>query len=89
MFLSTVRELLWLSYLFYDFQLAVPLPIHVHCDNLAAVHITNNLVFHEYTKHLATTIIKMSSALEYKNSCAKYVASVATIFCDCNGLNVW
>lgn len=49
---STVRELQWLSYLLQDFHITVPLLIPSYCDNMAALHITKNLVFHEQTKHL-------------------------------------
>lgn len=48
----TTRELVWLSYLFHDFLVPLDLPIPLHCDNLAAIHITKNSVFHEKTKHI-------------------------------------
>ncbi|KAL0440589.1 UNVERIFIED_CONTAM: Retrovirus-related Pol polyprotein from transposon RE2 [Sesamum latifolium] len=49
---STVCELLWISYILGDFGVTVSSPIPFHCDNKAAVHITENPVFHERTKHL-------------------------------------
>ncbi|KAL0305206.1 UNVERIFIED_CONTAM: Retrovirus-related Pol polyprotein from transposon RE2 [Sesamum angustifolium] len=49
---STVCELLWISYILADFGITVVSPIPFHCDNKAAIHITENLVFHERTKHL-------------------------------------
>lgn len=48
----TVGELQWLSYLLVDFGVQVSTPISLFCDNLVALHITKNLVFHEHTKHL-------------------------------------
>ncbi|KAK4383077.1 hypothetical protein Sango_2811500 [Sesamum angolense] len=48
----TVCELQWITYLLRDFQVAVCDPIPFWCDNLAALHITANPVFHECTKHL-------------------------------------
>lgn len=48
----TVCELLWLSYLLKDFHITVPLPVHLYCDNLAAIHIATNPVYHERTKHI-------------------------------------
>ena len=49
---STVCELLWISYILCDFDITVPLPIPLWCDNQAAFHIVANPVFHERTKHL-------------------------------------
>ena len=49
---STVCELLWISYILRDFDITVPLPIPLWCDNQAALHIVANPVFHECTKHL-------------------------------------
>ena len=49
---STVCELLWISYILRDFDITVPLPIPLWCDNQAALHIVANPVFHERTKHL-------------------------------------
>ncbi|CAM8951943.1 unnamed protein product [Rhodiola kirilowii] len=45
-------ELVWLTRLLTDFQVTVPLPIALHCDNNAALHISRNPVFHERTKHV-------------------------------------
>ncbi|KAL0413726.1 UNVERIFIED_CONTAM: Retrovirus-related Pol polyprotein from transposon RE1 [Sesamum radiatum] len=49
---STVCELLWLSYILGEFDVPVLSPIPFCCDNKAAIHITENSVFHERTKHL-------------------------------------
>ncbi|GAA0154212.1 hypothetical protein LIER_37823 [Lithospermum erythrorhizon] len=48
----TVCELKWLSYLFQDVCFPIPRPIVVRCDNQYAIHITENPVFHERTKHI-------------------------------------
>jgi len=49
---ATTSELEWISNLLYDFHLSLSLPITMHCDNKAAMHIAENPVFHEKTKHL-------------------------------------
>ncbi|KAJ8755191.1 hypothetical protein K2173_018989 [Erythroxylum novogranatense] len=46
------RPSLGLKSLIGDFQVADSIPIPLHCDNQAALHITANPVFHERTKHL-------------------------------------
>lgn len=40
-----------MSYLFLDFGLPASVSIPLHCDNMAALHILKNPVFHERTKH--------------------------------------
>ncbi|CAM8884293.1 unnamed protein product [Rhodiola kirilowii] len=45
-------ELVWLTKLLADIKVTIPLPITLHCDNNAALHIARNPVFHERTKHV-------------------------------------
>jgi len=49
---ATTSELEWIVHLLHDFHVSPPLPITMHCDNKAAMHIAANPVFHERTKHL-------------------------------------
>ncbi|XP_010274374.1 PREDICTED: uncharacterized protein LOC104609701 [Nelumbo nucifera] len=49
---TTVCELQWISYILQEFRISFPLLIPLRCDNLVALHITANPVFHERTKHL-------------------------------------
>ncbi|GAA0149006.1 transmembrane signal receptor [Lithospermum erythrorhizon] len=49
---ATVCELQWISYVLADLGCSLNLPIPLMCDNQAALHITSNPVFHEWTKHL-------------------------------------
>lgn len=46
------REIVWVHSLLTDFHVVAPTPIWLHCDNLTAIHITRNPVFHERTKHI-------------------------------------
>nr|XP_016509464.1 PREDICTED: uncharacterized mitochondrial protein AtMg00810-like [Nicotiana tabacum] len=43
-----VVELVWLSQLLHD----LTVPVSVFCNNMAALHIAKNSVFHERTKHI-------------------------------------
>ncbi|KAL0355082.1 UNVERIFIED_CONTAM: hypothetical protein Sradi_3955100 [Sesamum radiatum] len=49
---TAVCELLWINYLLTEVQVPISLPIPFWCDNKAAIHITENPVFQERTKHL-------------------------------------
>ncbi|XP_043717840.1 uncharacterized mitochondrial protein AtMg00810-like [Telopea speciosissima] len=49
---NTTCELTWLASLLRDIGLQHSLPIPLHCDNQAALHIFANPVFHERIKHI-------------------------------------
>ncbi|XP_015161374.1 uncharacterized protein, partial [Solanum tuberosum] len=49
---SLVAEITWIVRLLHDLSAPPSLPIPLHCDNQAAIHIAKNPVFHEYTKHI-------------------------------------
>ena len=49
---QVVGELVWLERLLDELTFKCSLPIHVHCDSQAAVHIAKNPIFHEGTKHI-------------------------------------
>ncbi|CAL9217107.1 unnamed protein product, partial [Arabidopsis halleri] len=46
------KELIWLSALLKALKVPFTLPAYLYCDNTAALHIANNSVFHERTKHI-------------------------------------
>ncbi len=49
---STAAELTWLSFLLRDLGISISRPPILHCDNLSALHMTINPVFHGRTKHI-------------------------------------
>lgn len=49
---STASELVWIRQLLQDFQIISSAPALIFCDNQAALHIANNPIFHERTKHI-------------------------------------
>ena len=48
----TASKMLWVCSLLHDLGIDVPTPMEMFCDNQTAIFITNNLVFHERTKHI-------------------------------------
>lgn len=49
---TTVCEIQSIFYVLQDLQVAIPIPIPLRCDNKVVVHISDNPIFHECTKHL-------------------------------------
>ena len=47
-----VSELTWLTRLLTDLAIPLPIPISIHSDSQAALHIAKNPIFHERTKHV-------------------------------------
>lgn len=45
-------EVVWVVRLLDDLGLTSLKPVTLHCDNMSALHIAQNPVFHERTKHL-------------------------------------
>ncbi|KAG7578958.1 Reverse transcriptase RNA-dependent DNA polymerase [Arabidopsis thaliana x Arabidopsis arenosa] len=58
------NELTWLKALLKDFGIEQKTPITFHCDNQAAIHIANNPVFHERTKHVEIDCHKTREKIE-------------------------
>ncbi|XXG48874.1 hypothetical protein AAC387_Pa02g3202 [Persea americana] len=49
---STTAELTWLSFLLWDTRLFLEAPPTLFCDNMSALYMTVNPVFHARTKHI-------------------------------------
>lgn len=49
---TTVSEVLWLPWLLKDLGVHANRPMSLFCDNQDACHISNNIVYHERTKHV-------------------------------------
>ncbi|CAN1852203.1 Retrovirus-related Pol polyprotein from transposon TNT 1-94 [Linum perenne] len=47
-----VCEVQWLTVLLKEIGVQVPTPVEIQCDNRSAIHIAENPVFHERTKHI-------------------------------------
>lgn len=49
---STTTELTWLSFILRDIGIPHPGPFTLFCDNISALYMTLNHVFHARTKHI-------------------------------------
>lgn len=49
---DTCCEVTWLLALLKELHVTNLTPVAFHCDNKSAIHIANNPVFHERTKHI-------------------------------------
>lgn len=49
---STTAKIIWLHWLLADMGVILSTPTPMHYDNVSAIQITRNLVFHECTKHI-------------------------------------
>ena len=43
---------MWIKHLLEELKFDVKLPMTMHCDNQAVIHITSNPMFQERTKHI-------------------------------------
>jgi len=49
---NTTVELTWLTFILKDLYILMTSPPTLYCDNLSALHITINPVFHARSKHI-------------------------------------
>lgn len=49
---STTAKITWITYILRDVGFPLDKPPVLFCDNLSALHMTVNPVFHERTKHI-------------------------------------
>jgi hypothetical protein len=49
---NIVSELTWLTYILHDLHIPLISPPVLYCDNISALHMTDNHVFHAYNKHI-------------------------------------
>ncbi|GKA90186.1 putative RNA-directed DNA polymerase [Tanacetum coccineum] len=72
---SMVSEVIWVRWLLSELQVDISLPTTLFCDNQAARHIANNLVFHERTKHVEMDCYFVRERVESKEIIPMHVSN--------------
>lgn len=49
---NTTAEVMWLSQLLKDLLISIPCPLVLWCDNISAIALASNPIFHARTKHV-------------------------------------
>ncbi|XP_022135935.1 uncharacterized protein LOC111007767 [Momordica charantia] len=75
---TAATELIWLSSLFFDLHISVPLPI-LWCDNLSAVHLSANLILHTKTKRVEFDIYFVRDLVLNKKSLVYHLPTTAQV----------
>lgn len=50
---TTVAKLSWVQSLLGELRVSIPKPPVIHCDNVGAIYLCANLVFHYRMKHIS------------------------------------
>lgn len=72
---QTTYELQWLSYLLEEFEVKIKGPIILYCDNMAAIAIAKNPVFHKRIKHVEIDVHKVRELIKQKLLITQHVYS--------------
>jgi len=68
-------ELIWIRDLLIEIGFSLECPIRLYGENKAAIHIAENIVFHERTKHIEVDCHIVHKKLEEKIIVVKHVSS--------------
>lgn len=52
--LTHTTKIAWVRQILRDLKCSVPQPPIIHCDNMSAIALSSNLIFHSRIKHLDT-----------------------------------
>jgi len=72
---NATSEVVWIRNLLISFGLTVQTAA-IHCDSEAALHIANNLVFHECTKHIEVDSHFVRERILSRVICPRYIPMI-------------
>lgn len=68
-------ELYWLRMLFKELQIPLTAPPHLYCDNLGALALASNPIFHVTTKHIEVDYHFIWEKILHKDLVANYIST--------------
>lgn len=80
---STTAEITWLTFLLRDIGISLSHPPQLFCDNLSALYMTVNPLFHARTKHIEIDYHFVREKVAMGNLVTRFVSSsqqIADIF---------
>ncbi|PKU87323.1 Retrovirus-related Pol polyprotein from transposon TNT 1-94 [Dendrobium catenatum] len=72
---SATSDVIWLRRLAADFLIPQPLPTPMYCDNISALALANNPVFHARTKHIEIDYHFISDHIKAKDVAIYHISS--------------
>ncbi|GKV27558.1 hypothetical protein SLEP1_g36720 [Rubroshorea leprosula] len=76
---STTAEIVWITYLFRDIGISLPHPPQLFSDNLSALHMSINPVFHAQTKHIELDYHFVREKVALGTLITRYIPSIDQI----------
>ncbi|PKU68294.1 Retrovirus-related Pol polyprotein from transposon TNT 1-94 [Dendrobium catenatum] len=73
---AATSDVIWLRRLLHDFQLTQDQPTEIFCDNVSAIALANNPVFHARTKHIEIDHHFISDHINRKAITVSHIASI-------------
>jgi hypothetical protein len=85
MALATV-ELFWLRMLLCELQVPLPTPPMLWYDNVGAIALASNPVFHARTKHIKVDFHFIREKVTNKDIKVRYIPILDFVFCETNSM---
>ena len=76
---STAAKLTWITYLHRDISLTLHVPPTFFCDNISALHMTVNPIFHVHTKHIEFDVHYVQEKVVVGTLITRYVPSTLQV----------